>query len=104
VAWVPFLFYLLPPIIGTFQESKAEDHPLFLPTRYEFTQRGVSIKNTNNESQLKWEHFANWKTMAQCYVLFLTAGPMLAIPQLDVPTTQKPKLEALFRKHIDKRN
>lgn len=100
VAWIPFIFYLLPQVVAVFRQSKVEDHPLFLPAKYEFTKRGVSIKNDHDESQLTWEHFASWKIMAQCYVLVLTTGPMLAIPQSAVPTHRRSELEALLGKYI----
>ena len=103
LAWVPFLFYMLPGVIGPFRQSRDINQPLFQPTRYEFSKEGVAIKNKENESQLDWSQFSEWKTIAQCYVLYLIAGPILAIPQADVPVTQRVKFEDLLERHINKK-
>lgn len=102
LAWIPLIVYLLPGLLGAFRQSTARDHPLFLPTRYEFSKKGVSIKNSQNEGYLEWQYIGNWKVMVQCYVLFLTAGSIVAFPQSAVPALQKAKLEALLDKYIEK--
>jgi len=103
LAWIPFLFYVLPGVIGPFRQSRETDHPLFQPTRYEFSKQGVTIKNSDNESELEWSQFSEWKTVAQCYVLYLTAGPVLAIPQADVPVTQQARFEDLLERHLSRK-
>jgi len=102
-AWVPFILYLVPGILGAYRESANKDNPLFLPTRYEFNQRGVSISSSQGDSQLTWDYFAGWKIMAECYVLVLKAGPMLAIPQATLSSTQVPQFETLLQKYIEPR-
>jgi len=102
LAWVPFLFYMLPGILGPYRQSQDMNQPLFQPTRYEFSKQGVTIKSSDNESELEWSQFSEWKTVTQCYVLYLTAGPLLAIPQADVPVTQRVKFEDLLERHIGK--
>ena len=100
IAWIPFILYLLLGILSAFRDGADKNQPYFLPTRYEFSKRGIEISTSQGQSQLTWEHFARWKIMAQCYVLFLTGGPILAIPRSALSTTQAPKLESLLRNHI----
>lgn len=102
VAWVPFILYLLLGLIGALRDGNNKEHPLFQPTRYQFDHKGLSIKSNQGQSQLEWQHFAGWKTMAACYVLFLKAGPMIAIPQSAFSAPQIPEFEGLLRQHIGK--
>jgi len=101
-AWVPFVLYLLAGVFIAVQNGLQKDQPYFLPTRYEFDKSGVSLSTLQGQSQLTWEHFADWKKIARCYVLSLTAGPILAIPQKAVPAAQVGKFEALLDKHLKK--
>jgi len=98
--WAPFLVYILIGVIGAIKDGRNEAHPVFLPTRYEFTEKGISISNKEGTSQLEWEHFNGWKMMVKCYVLSLSGGAILAIPQVSVPINQIAKFETLLRKHI----
>ena len=95
-AWVPFLLYLLVGVLGAFRAGADENQPYFLPTRYEFTKQGVSVSTAQNSSHLQWQHFAQWKMMARCYVLVLSAGPILAIPTTAVPPARIPEFESLL--------
>jgi hypothetical protein len=101
VVWIPFILYLAFGIIGAFRDSADENQPYFLPTQYEFTDRGVSVRTKQGSSELTWDKFTGWNKIAQCYVLVLTGGPILAIPQSAVPTSQIVKLESLLRNHIE---
>lgn len=100
VVWIPFILYLALGIIGAFRDSADKNQPYFLPTQYEFTDQGVSVSTKQGRSELAWDKFTGWKKIAQCYILILTAGPILAIPESAVPTTQVVKLESLLRNHI----
>jgi len=100
VAWIPFLFYLIPALINTFQVG--EDHPLFQPTTYRVDKAGLAIQTPETESLVEWEYFNNWRVITQCYVLMLTAGPIIAIPQTAVRPPQRAKLEMLLDKYIEK--
>lgn len=99
-AWLPFGLYLAAGIFLAVQGSMNQNQPHFLPTRYEFNSSGVSVSTEQGHSQLGWEHFSGWKKMAHCYVLFLTTGPILAIPQKAVAPTQTGKFEGLLNKHL----
>ena len=98
--WTPFLVYILIGIMGAVKDGADTTHPVFLTTRYEFAPEGVVVSNKQGESLLKWQHFAVWTITARCYVLTLTAGQVLAIPQSAVPAPQLAKFESLLRKHI----
>ena len=99
-AWLPFLLYLLLGIVTAFKQVTDKTSPLFLPTRYEFTDKGVAVSSQQGNSQLKWSHFAAWKVIAGCYVLVLAAGPIVAIPKSAVPVTQMSRFEGLLKKHV----
>ena len=99
-AWIPFGLYLGAGIFFAVQGSMDKNQPHFLPTRYEFGSKGVSVSTAQGQSVLGWEHFSGWKKMAQCYVLFLTAGPILAIPQKAIAPAQTAKFEGLLDKHL----
>ena len=100
VGWVPFLVYVLVGVMTAIKDGNNKDNPVFLSTRYEFSKKGVSISNTQGTSQLAWQDFLGWKVMVKCYVLTLTSGAILAIPQNAVPANQKAKFENLLFKHI----
>ncbi len=100
ILWIPFIIYILAGVIGAFRAGADKDQPAYLPTRYEFTEKGVSISTSQGSSQLEWEEFSGWNILAKCYVLVLLAGPILAIPQSAVSITQLTKFEALLKKHI----
>ena len=101
VAWVPFLLYLGVGIFDAVREGTNPNNPLLLPTRYTFSKKGVAIKGIQGESELQWSHFNTWKVVANCYVLALATGPILAIPQIAIPTADRSKFEALLSNQID---
>lgn len=98
IAWIPFVLYVVPGVIGAFGVD--QDHPLFQPTTYQFEEKGVTIQTPDHTSQLEWSYFSHWKVMAQCYVLFLTAGSVVALPQKAVRPVQKTKFENLLNEQI----
>ncbi len=100
IAWIPLVIYLLAGIIGAIRDSADKTQPHFLPTTYEFTEKGVSVSTKEGSSQLAWEIFSQWNILVKCYVLVMDAGPILAIPKSAVPVTQIVKFENLLSKHI----
>jgi hypothetical protein len=100
VGWMPFGFYIVSGVVSAYAASRNKDAPFLQRTRYVFTEQGVKISSVMGESQLEWQHFGGWSTMAGCYVLFLTSGAMLAFPQDTVPPHQVNKFETLLRQHI----
>lgn len=103
VAWMPFSFYIISGVIQAVSAGSVKDAPYFLPTRYEFTGQGVTISTSRGQSQLGWEHFQEWRHMVNCYVLVLSEGAILAIPQNAIPAGRAPRFEDLLRQHIGKR-
>lgn len=100
VGWLPFVIYLGVGVFTAWQTSRDEQNPIFLPTEYKFDKSGVMIYSAQGDSQLGWELFQNWKTIAQCYVLQLRSGPILAIPKIDVPITKRNKFENLLDDYL----
>jgi Ca2+/Na+ antiporter len=100
VAWVPFVVYLAIGIYGAYKESGDEKNMAFLKTRYKFSDTGIIIDTANGQGQLKWEQVGRWKIIADCYVLQLKNGPILAIPETAVNVQQTPKFKAILNKHI----
>jgi len=100
VAWVPFILYVAAGIFGALQGSRDENHPALLPTQYKFDKTGVVLSNSQGQSVLGWEHFADWKVIAACYTLTLKGGSILAIPRSDIPLAEVAKFEGLLDKHI----
>lgn len=96
VAWVPFLLYIMVGVIGAWRASRDKASPVFLPTRYEFTPQGVAISTRRGNTNLDWDHFSEWRTMLNCYILVLTGGAILAIPQAAVPPHQTAGFEKLL--------
>jgi hypothetical protein len=101
VGWIPLVIYLFFGVITTLRESSVKEHPAYLPTRYEFTPRGVTIKNERSESTLEWNNFDEWRVMVGCYVLMLSGGRMLAIPLSTISRDDARTLEKMLRQHID---
>jgi len=102
VAWVPFLIYLASGFWGARSSGRNENHPALLKTRYVFEKSGVSMSNSQGQSMLEWEHFSEWKVIANCYILILGGGSILAIPKPDVPKAQVTKFENLLDRYIKK--
>ena len=100
VAWLPFLLYMGIGLYGAISGGSNPDHPAYLPTKYTFTDTGITISNAQGESQLPWQHFVHWKVSLNCYLIELKAGSALVIPQASVPLTKKAKFEALLNKYI----
>ena len=101
VVWLPFILYLGIGIFSAYRDAAKDDNPAFLPTTYKFNDTGVFISTEQGRSNLKWNQFAGWSTIAGIYVLTLKQGSMLAIPQGAVKTTQVAKFKALLNKHIE---
>ncbi len=103
VGWLPLLMYTLVGVYSAFRAGGSNQAHL-LPTRYRFSDRGVEISNPQGQqSQIGWEHFVHWDKVLDCYVLSLSTGPVLAIPQEDVPNHQRDEFEAILRAGIDQR-
>ncbi|MGB0385375.1 MAG: YcxB family protein [Ardenticatenaceae bacterium] len=100
VVWLSFLLYILLGVINAYQASRVEDAPYFLPTRYEFSPRGVQVKTSQAKSKLEWKEFSEWKKIIGCYVLILVSGAYLAIPQSAVPEMQSKQFEQLLKQYI----
>lgn len=100
VGWVPFGIYILMGLANALTGSIGKNRPYLQPTRYEFTDQGVAIKNAQGESQLEWQHFASWQMLSDCYVLVLTAGSIIAIPRSAIPPHQSKQFEQILQQHI----
>lgn len=97
---LPFVVYILLGVVSAYRASRVKDAPYFLPTKYEFTERGVSISTPQGQSQLTWDQIESWKQLVNCYVLVLTGGAILAIPRESIPPHRAERFEQLLRKHI----
>ena len=100
VGWIPFFVYIIVGVITAVKDGRDEDNPIFSSTRYEFTKKGVSINSKAGNSNLAWQDFIGWKMMTKCYVLTLSSGAILAIPQTAVPINQIAKFESLLNRNI----
>ncbi len=100
VAWLPFLLYIGIGVYGAISSGSNPDHPAYLPTKYKFTNNGVTITNAQGESELSWQYFTHWKVAVNCYLIELKAGSALVIPQSAVAATKKAKFEALLDQNI----
>ncbi len=101
-AWIPFGLYLLLGIVNAILDSYNKENPYALPTRYEFTKKGVTISTEQDKDQLKWQDFSEWKVISKCYVLTITGGSIMAIPQKALTVVQRPQFEILLNKYIVK--
>lgn len=100
VVWIPFLMYLGIGIFGAYREGSNENNPVYLPTRYEFSDTGIMISNEENEGKLNWDQLVNWQVIAKTYVLTLKNGQILAFPQNALSSMESPRLKSLLNKHI----
>lgn len=103
VGWVPLGLYIMAGLISAFMGSWGQDRPYLLRTRYEFGEEGVKLQSAAGNSALQWQHIAGWRVMVGCYVLELTGGAILAIPQKAVPPHRMSDFEALLRRHVGER-
>lgn len=99
LAWAPLLLYVVFGVVMAWRDSQLQHAP-FLPTRYEFSDTGVHVRTEEGSGKLYWADFATWREMVGCYVLVLTAGAILAIPQKSVPPRIRAQFEALLNKRI----
>ena len=98
--WAPFLLYMAIGIFGAIKAGGDANHPALLETRYELDKSGVMVTNSAGKSVLGWEHFSDWKIIAKCYILTLSSGDVLAIPQTAVSSAQVAKFEGWLEKYI----
>ncbi len=98
-AFTPVIMYSVFGFVMTYRDAKLHTVP-FLPTRYEFSDKGVHVSTSEGASQLYWGDFKAWRDMADCYVLVLNAGAILAIPQRSVPPRKRAELEGLLHNRI----
>lgn len=100
VGWIPFGLYVLFGFVDVFRNSRQDTQPALQPTQYKFDKKSVSVKMGESTSQLTWDDFKNWRTIADCYVLVLVNGAVLAIPKIDVPLQRVKKFEDLLNEQI----
>ncbi|NJL32930.1 MAG: hypothetical protein HC893_02600 [Chloroflexaceae bacterium] len=56
IGWLPLTVYIVSGIITAAQAAYGKDQTHLLPTRYEFTNQGVQISNTQNkQSTVGWD-------------------------------------------------
>ncbi|NJN65428.1 MAG: YcxB family protein [Chloroflexaceae bacterium] len=103
IVWPPFLLYLLIGAADIIRTGLKQDQPFFLPTRYEFTSKGVAIRTSQGQSHLMWDQIASLKVMAGCYVLTLQGGTVLAIPLSAFPNGQGKLFETLVQNYLERR-
>ena len=103
VVWLPFIFYVGIGVFGAYRDGANKDNPAFLQTTYKFSDTGVFVSTSQGRSNLKWNQFSGWSSIAGVYVLTLKEGAMLAIPQSAVKSTQIAKFNAMLDKHINER-
>jgi hypothetical protein len=104
VGWLPLTVYIIAGLVIALQAGRGKTRAVLLPTRYEFTNRGVNISNNEGRhSEINWEHIIAWDKVLDTYVLTLENGPILAIPQSDVPRNKTEEFERLLFDGIDRR-
>jgi hypothetical protein len=99
VVWTPLILYLIFGVVSAYRDSKLRQTP-FLPTRYEFGKKGVQVSTSEGSSLLPWNDFVGWRTLVGCYVLVLSAGAILAIPQQSLPKPKQEQLETMLTRRI----
>lgn len=100
VAWPPFLLYILIGVASTLRACRQPDFPVFLPTRYDFGPTGIAISTPRDQSQIVWADVTGWRVLANCYVLSLADGSILAIPQTAIAKHRTDAFEQLLREQI----
>jgi hypothetical protein len=102
VGWAPFMIYIVLGFLTAIREGNQPDHPYQFKTRYEFSSKGIHVSTEAGSNLLEWRRFVSWSMMAGCYVLTLSAGSILAIPQDDIPPHNQNRLEQLLIAYIGK--
>lgn len=97
LAWVPFIFYVAFGIFGAWRYSRESNNPLLLPTHYEVTDQGLSLKTSIATSFLEWKHIRSVKIVIDCYIFSLTSRQILAIPRADIAANHKEAFEEMVR-------
>lgn len=99
-AWLPLLVYGAGGWISISRRSRDESLPLYLPTRYEFTKRGIEVSSRQGRSAFKWDEFRAWRKTEGVYELTLRSGQLLIISQRAVSHRQVAPLEEMLRAQI----
>lgn len=102
-AWLPLLVYSIGGWIRITQRSRDQSLPIYLPTRYEFTRRGVELSSRQGRSEFAWEDFRAWRKAEGVYELTLRSGQLLIISQRAVSSRQAAALEELLKTRITPR-
>lgn len=102
-AWLPLLVYAVGGWITISRQSRNQSLPLYLPTRYELTRKGIELSSRQGRSEFAWTDFRAWRKVVGLYELALTNGQLLVITQRAVPPRQVGSFEELLRKQIQPR-
>ncbi|WP_129631252.1 YcxB family protein [Candidatus Oscillochloris fontis] len=100
VAWIPFVIYLVLGLVNAIVGSRRADQPYFLPTRYEFGDHALKLRTIQGASEVAWDDFREWRKVVGCYVLYLNAGAVIAIPLEDVTKGRESAIEGFLKQKI----
>ncbi|MFV9505281.1 MAG: YcxB family protein [Oscillochloridaceae bacterium umkhey_bin13] len=99
-AWLPVLMHTIVGLITITRQSGDKNLPLYLPTRYELTRKGIELSSRQGRTELSWADFRAWRKVVGVYELALTNGQLLVITQRAVPPRQTAAFEELLTKQI----
>lgn len=100
VAWIPYLFYVFLGIFSIFRQTRNDDNPQLLPTRYTLNSTSITSKTKLGENTFRWDEFKGWQVVAGNFVLFHTQGFIFAIPKKDVPVEKFTRFERYLKEYI----
>jgi hypothetical protein len=99
-AWLPFLIYCISGWVTISRRSRDANLPLYLPTRYEFTARGVEMSSRQGRVDFAWDRFRSWRKVVGVYELTLTNGQILVISERALSQRQARSLEQMLNQRI----
>lgn len=99
-AWLPFLVYIIAGWIIITRRGRDKSLPIYLPTRYELTARGITISSQKGRSELPWGQLRAWRKVGGIYELALTTGQFLIISQRALSNRQIKPFEDMLKANI----
>lgn len=72
----------------------------FVPRKYEFSGKGITITTANIPQDMKWSSFTDVNKFADFYILFVTKHTFIAIPRRSIPFDEVSVFEAMLYKNI----
>jgi len=87
-------------LAGAYAAYRPGASELFAEVEWEFSDKGVRIRQQGDDAFAEWGEFAGWRTVATCYLLHTAARKYVVLPRGGVPSERRDEFEALLTERV----